>query len=146
MINSYFSDTEAVETCICRLNVMWWIWESPKIRVFPSGILSQTLNSRFLCFFATIRRPQVLSTREQINLLLSASTFVYNTVAVMQNGATAYRLDVVVVATSCCNKTSWLHPPVLPPGESHWAYVVGVLAAVSNQCCPLESHFDSTPS
>ena len=23
MINSYFSDTEAVEACICRLNVMW---------------------------------------------------------------------------------------------------------------------------
>jgi len=26
MINSYFSDTEAVEACICRLNVMWWWW------------------------------------------------------------------------------------------------------------------------
>jgi len=24
MINIYFSDTEAVEACICRLNVMWW--------------------------------------------------------------------------------------------------------------------------
>jgi len=23
MINIYFSDTEAVEACICRLNVMW---------------------------------------------------------------------------------------------------------------------------
>ena len=23
MINTYFSDTEAVEACICRLNVMW---------------------------------------------------------------------------------------------------------------------------
>jgi len=24
MINIYLSDTEAVEACICRLNVMWW--------------------------------------------------------------------------------------------------------------------------
>jgi len=26
MINVYFSDTEAVEACICRLNVMWCVW------------------------------------------------------------------------------------------------------------------------
>jgi len=57
MINIYFSDTEAVEACICRLNVMWWStsksWLDAKIlRQLIAKTSAESLSKNDL-----IRRP-----------------------------------------------------------------------------------------
>ena len=59
---------------------------SPKVRVLPSGTLSQTLNlSDFSAFFATARRPsQVRSTQFDRRKFITLNVLVYNTLIVTQ--------------------------------------------------------------
>ena len=53
MINSYFSDTEVVEACICRLNVMWFLVHGQVTIIF---VVSVCL---FVCaeFFSAVFDP-----------------------------------------------------------------------------------------